>query len=179
MITAASILFICTASMVLDSLIVQAEEGETYHATLTGKDEVPPNESNAVGWAKILFPSDNDTIMSYWVNITGLESITGAHINSGSAGQNGDSVVELSKEQSAKDKSKPIIELKGNITKADLQGLLKGKEISDLVTLMIDGTYLNVNTDKNPNGAIRGQIVSGEPQMNASLSSVTGTNSTN
>ena len=174
----ASFLFTCTVSMVLDSSIVQAQEGESYHATFSGKDEVPPNESNAVGWARFVVPSDNASIMSYWVNITGLENITGAHIHNGSAGQNGDIVVALSMEQSAKDKNKPIIQLKGNITKTDLQGLLKGKEISDLVTLMIDGTYVNVHTDKYPNGVIRGQIASGEPQMNASVTSVVGPNST-
>ena len=45
----------------------------------------------------------------------------------------------------------------------NLQGPLKGKEISDLVKLMSDGgAYANVHTDKYPKGAIRGQISSGE-----------------
>ena len=39
----------------------------------------------------------------------------------------------------------------------------KDKEISDLVSLMSDGNaYVNVHTEKYPDGAIRGQISSGE-----------------
>ena len=42
-----------------------------------------------------------------------------------------------------------------------MQGPLKDKEISDLVSLMSDGmTYVNVHTDKYPDGAIRGQVTS-------------------
>ena len=37
---------------------------------------------------------------------------------------------------------------------------MKGKQISDLVTAMSNGsTYVNVHTEKHPNGEIRGQIM--------------------
>ena len=59
--------------------------------------------------------------------------------------------------------SPPNIGFSGNITKDDLQGPLKDKELTDLVSLMSDGNaYVNVHTDKYPDGAIRGQISSGE-----------------
>lgn len=173
------VLCMLTACMLLNSSVVQAQEGETYSATLSGKDEVPPIGSNAIGWAKFLIPSDNGALVSYWINVTGLENITGVQIHNGSAGQNGDVVIALSNAESAKDKTKPVLRLKGNITKADLQGPLKGKEIADLVTLMIDGTaYANVQTDKYPDGAIRGQIASGEPQTNINMSSPAQSNNT-
>jgi len=158
----AGVTSVSTVSVTLNS--VQAQEGDTFSATLSGKDEVPPTESNATGWAKFQ-SNDNGTEMSYWLNITGLKKITGAHIHNGSAEQNGDIVVALAKEKSAKDADNPTISLKGNITKDDLQGPLEGKEVSELVSLMTDGNaYVNAHTDKYQKGAIRGQITTGEPQ---------------
>src|SRR6266508_2133212 len=62
----------------------------------------------------------------------------------------------------------PTIGFSGNITKDDLQGPLKGKEVSDLVSLMSNGSaYVNAHTDKYPKGAIRGQISSGVAEMQA------------
>ncbi len=172
----ATIISIGVVSLTLNS--IQAQEGETYSATLSGKDEVPPTESNATGWAKFV-TNDNGSQLSYWVNITGLKQITGAHVHNGSVEQNGDIAITLSNEKSAEDGDNPTISLKGNITKDALQGPLKGKEISDLVSLMGDGnSYVNVHTDKYQKGAIRGQIASGEVQMESSMGSATETNNT-
>jgi hypothetical protein len=167
----AGVTSVSIVSVTLNS--VQAQE-ETFSANLSGKDEVPPTESNATGWAKFQ-SNDNGTEVSYWINITGLKKITGAHIHNGSAEQNGDIVVALAKEKSAKDADNPTISLKGNLTKDDLQGPLKGKEVSELVSLMTDGNaYVNAHTDKYQKGAIRGQITTGESQMG----STPGSNST-
>jgi hypothetical protein len=49
----------------------------------------------------------------------------------------------------------------GKITSADLQGPLAGKQMSDLVNIMKNGgAYVNVHTQQNQNGEIRGQISS-------------------
>jgi hypothetical protein len=150
---------------------IQAQEGETFSASLSGKEEVPPTESSATGWAKFQ-TDDNGTQVSYWVNITGLNEITGAHIHNGSAGQNGDVVVSLSGPESAENGDNSTLSLKGNITKDDLQGPLEGKELSEMVSLMSDGTvYVNVHTDEFQDGAIRGQIASGLPQMESNTTS--------
>jgi preprotein translocase subunit SecG len=158
--------------------LIQAQEGETFSASLSGKEEVPPTESSATGWAKFL-TDVNGTQLSYWVNMTGLNEITGTHIHNGSAGQNGDIVVTLSQQESAMDGDNATLSLKGNITKDNLEGPLKGKELSELVSLMSDGNvYVNVHTDEFKNGAIRGQIASGLPQMETSMGS-TESNNTN
>jgi len=52
--------------------------------------------------------------------------------------------------------------LTGTIAKDDLQGPLKGRELSDLLIVMRNGqTYVNAHTEIYPKGAIRGQIMSG------------------
>jgi hypothetical protein len=48
---------------------------------------------------------------------------------------------------------------KGKITSGDLQGPLSGEQLSNLAKLMQDrNTYVNVHTQQNQNGEIRGQI---------------------
>ena len=159
----AAVLSVSTFSIVLNSAKVQAQEGQTFSASLSGKDEVPPTESNSTGTAKFQV-DENSSQVSYWVNVTGIKKINQAHIHNGTEGQNGDIVVTLTKDKSAKgDDGPPNIGFSGNITKDDLQGPMKDKELTDLVSLMSDGNaYVNVHTDKYPDGAIRGQISSGE-----------------
>jgi CHRD domain len=172
----ATIISIGIASVTLNS--IQAQEGETFFANLSGKDEAPPTKSSATGWAK--FQTDeNGTQVFYWINISGFNEITGIHIHNGSAGQNGDIVVTISGQESAKDGGNSTISLKGNITKDDLEGPLKGKELGELVGLMSDGNaYVNVHTVEFQNGAIRGQIASGLPQMESNMGSPTESNNT-
>ena len=155
-----AVLSIGSVSVLLNT--AKAQEGQSFTATLSGSDEVPPTESNSTGTAKFQV-NENNSQVSYWVNITGIKKENQAHIHNGTSGENGDIVATLSKGKSAKgDDRPPQIGFAGNITKDDLQGPMKGKESSDLVTLMNDGgAYANVHTDKYPKGAIRGQIASG------------------
>src|SRR6476646_2377331 len=168
-----SVLSVGSVSILLNT--VKAQEGQSFSATLSGKDEVPPTESNSTGTAKFQI-NENNSQVSYWVNITGIKKVNQAHIHNGTSGENGDIVATLSKGKSAKgDDRPPQIGFAGNITKDDFQGPLKDKEISDLVSLMSDGmTYVNVHTDKYPDGAIRGQVTS----TSASTDAGTGTNTT-
>jgi hypothetical protein len=77
-------------------------------------------------------------------------------------------VVTLFKYTSPKDQ----VSENGKITADKLQGPMAGKKISDLTTAMTNGgTYVNIHTEKNSNGEIRGQISS-------SSGSMTGGNST-
>ena len=166
----AAILSIAAISLSFGS--IEAQEGETFSASLSGNDEVPPTQSTATGLAK--FQTDeNGTRVSYWLNISGLSEITGAHIHNGSSGQNGDVVVTLSGPESAENAQNPVISLKGNITNDKLQGPLASKELSELVSLMSDGTvYVNVHTGEFQNGAVRGQIASGLPLSEVNVTSV-------
>jgi len=168
----ASVLSVGSVSILLNT--ARAQEGQSFSATLSGKDEVPPTESNSTGTAKFQV-NENNSQVSYWANITGIKKVNQAHIHNGTSGENGDIVATLSKGKSAKgDDRPPQIGFAGNITKDDLQGPLKGKEISDLVSLMSSGgSYANVHTDKYPKGAIRGQISSSSGSTEADTSANT------
>ena len=157
----ATVLLLGIVAMILNSATVQAQKAHTFSATLSGKDEVPPTKSIANGTAKFLV-NENDSQISYWVNLTGLKKIIQAHIHNGTSGQNGDVLVNLSNSKSAKNPDNPEIQLTGTITKDDLQGPLKGRELSDLLIVMRNGqAYVNAHTEIYPKGAIRGQIMSG------------------
>ena len=169
-----SVLSVGSVSILLNT--VKAQDGQSFSSTLSGKDEVPPTESNSTGTAKFQV-NENNSQVTYWVNITGIKKVNQAHIHNGTAGENGDIIATLSKGNSAKgDDRPPQIGFAGNITKDDLQGPLKGKEISDLVSLMNNGgAYANVHTDKYPKGAIRGQIAgSTEAGTSANTTSTSG-----
>jgi len=157
----APILLLGIVAMILNSATIQAQKAHTFSATLSGKDEVPPTKSIANGTAKFLV-NENDSQISYWVNLTGLKKIIQAHIHNGTSGQNGDVLVNLSNSKLAKNPDNPEIQLTGTIAKDDLQGPLKGRELSDLLIVMRNGqTYVNAHTEIYPKGAIRGQIMSG------------------
>jgi hypothetical protein len=124
---------------------------QKFTASLSGDQEVPPITSTAKGWA--WFKPMGETVW-YKVNATGVDKVTMAHIHGGKAGENGDPIAMLQT-------SGPIngTLAQGNITSSDLMGSLAGKSISDLVSKMQTGeTYVNVHTEANPNGEIRGQI---------------------
>ena len=126
---------------------------QKFTASLSGSQEVPPNTSTAKGWAWFK-PMGN--AVWYKVNVTGIDKATMAHIHGAKAGENGDPIANLQITATTKGYL-----AQGNITPSDLTGSLAGKSISDLVSKMQSGeTYVNVHTEANPNGEIRGQISS-------------------
>jgi hypothetical protein len=130
---------------------------QTFTATMTGSEEVPPKNTQATGSAKFVSSSDGNS-MTYRVRVAHINGVTMAHIHSGSIGKNGPIVVTLFKSATPTGPvNGPLSQ--GTITSANLEGPLKGKTISDLVKLINDGkAYANVHTQQNPKGEIRGQI---------------------
>ena len=126
-----------------------------FRAKLDGNNEVPPVNSTAEGVAT--FKVKGDSIKSK-INITGITDVTMAHIHAGKKGQNGDPIIDLLK-TGEKTKSPGGVAIQGNFSASDFEGSMKGKALSALQSAMgTNETYVNIHTDKNPNGEIRGQI---------------------
>ena len=104
------------------------------------------------------FNSNRDRI-GFELNVTDLQGITMAHIHNGKQGEVGPPIVQLYKSDS------PTILMNGklasgNISANMLEGSMASKQITDLTTAMKNAdTYVNVHTQQNPNGEIRGQIM--------------------
>ena len=135
---------------------VPSEGQQKFSAQLSGDQEVPPIQTNASGMA--WFKSNRDNI-EFQLNVTDLQGITMAHLHNGKQGEIGPPVVALYKSDS------PTILINGklasgNITANMLEGTMAGKQIANLTTAMKNSeTYVNVHTQQNPTGEIRGQIM--------------------
>jgi len=179
----AAVLLVATTVTVLNLASVQGQQGvQSFSAALSGS----ANKSNSTGTAKFLV-NENNSQISYWINVIGIKKINQAHVHNGTTGQDGDIVVSLlSNSKSAKgNATPPKIGFNGNITKGDLRGPMQGKDIPDLITLMGNGSaYVNIHTDKYPKGAIRGEISSSDSEMQSTttearnMSSIIGNMST-
>jgi hypothetical protein len=122
----------------------------TYTAKLAGNNEVPPVTTPATGTAQFqlrsifAYPIYS---MHYNLSTTNLKGFTVANIYLGKAGENGQPVASLSMGN-------------GTIYDGDLKGPLAGKFVIELPRIMANGSaYVNVHTQQNPNGEIRGQIM--------------------
>lgn len=127
-----------------------------FETNMTGQQEVPPVNTQAVGEAFLANDVPVNGTIYYYVNVTGIQGATQGHIHSGAQGQNGPVIVTLF------NFSTPQYEVlqKGAINTTDLEGPMQGKTIDDLVAAMKNGsTYVNVHTEQNPKGEIRGQLV--------------------
>ena len=134
------------------------KQGQFFDAKLTGKNEVPPKDTNATGIAEFTITGANS--MSYKVSVTNMEKVTAAHIHKGKVDENGPVIVTLFKTGSPSATTNGTLS-QGNITSAKLEGPLAGKQLSDLITLLNNReAYVNVHTQANPNGEIRGQPTS-------------------
>lgn len=130
---------------------------QKFVATLSGQDEVPPTTSQATGMAEVTVTGESAA--EYSVNATNIQGATAGHIHSGKQGENGPIVVTLFKNDSPTNE----VSETGSIIADKLEGPMAGKQLTDLVTAMSNGeTYVNIHTEQNPNGEIRGQLMSSQ-----------------
>lgn len=145
--------------------IAAAGPNRNFTAPLSPDNEVPPVEdTNATGVAKFKLNKDGDAL-AFKLNVANIEDITQAHIHCGPADDNGPVTVFLF------GFADPSVTVNGTlsqgvITAADViarpdSDVCPGgiSDFDDLLQQMIDGnTYVNVHTEENPGGEIRGQI---------------------
>ena len=100
--------------------------------------------------------TSGDTIY-YELNLTAIDNPTGARLVLGDISEKGVVVADLLQTESSITKNKKLgTLLNGGITDTSLQGSMKGKSLSDLITAIKDGNaYFYIQT---PKGEIREQV---------------------
>jgi len=127
-----------------------------FFADLEGSQSVPPVDTSASGNA-VLTVNQNQTQVSYRINLNSLQRMTVAHIHLGRRGQNGPIIAPLLSVSPAISVTRA--QVMGSISQSDLTGPLQGQSLADLIENMNAGnTYVNVHTEQHPEGEIRGQI---------------------
>ncbi|MES2876974.1 MAG: CHRD domain-containing protein [Pseudomonadota bacterium] len=119
----------------------QMSRSTGFTAQLSGASEVPPTTSAATGTLEAKLDKDTNTL-SWTVTYAGLSSpLTAGHFHGPAMpGQNAGVVVPLG----------------GNLTSPIKgQATLTAAQTADLMAGM---WYVNLHTDTNPNGEIRGQV---------------------
>jgi CHRD domain len=142
---------VVVATTAVSTNSVYAQGPQKIVVNLSGSEEVPPVQTEATGVAEFIPGEDS---VAYSVNATNIQGVTAGHIHLGERGENGPVVVTLFKYDS------PMNEVSetGTITADKLEGPLAGKQLSDLAAAGANGTlYVNIHTEQNPNGEIRGQ----------------------
>ena len=108
-------------------------------ATMDAKSEVPPNSSPATGTLTATYDTSSKKL-SWKGSYSGLSGpATAAHFHSGEAGKNGPVAVPITPATSP-------FEGSATLTDAQANDLLAGK------------LYVNVHTEANKGGEIRGQV---------------------
>jgi hypothetical protein len=128
-----------------------------FFANLSGRQEVPPVNTDAFGSAQFIFNEDF-TKLRFKLVVNDLEKFIVAHIHIGMKGMNGP-VVAFLFGPITRGISVDTGVVTGTITKADLIGPLQGMSLIELAVQMKEGNaYVNAHTERYPNGEIRGQI---------------------
>lgn len=133
--------------------LVPAEEAPAepdFTAILRGSEEVPPVTTDGAGTASASLDEGNTTL-TLTGTYTGLSGPAQAgHIHEAPRGENGDVVVPLTLTPDPDDPTAGTFEATATIGAGEGQLVLE--------TLQADGYYLNLHTEENPNGEIRGQL---------------------
>jgi hypothetical protein len=153
---ALKVTFYALFTLLLTVSLGMAAQG-AFKAKLSGKEVVPAVETKAMGEADFKLSKDGKEL-TYILKLMDIENASAAHIHTAMAGKNGGPVAGLFAGPKKEGKFSGEI-AKGTITDKDLIGPLAGKTIGDLVKMIKDGgAYVNVHTDKYPDGEVRGQI---------------------
>lgn len=154
------------------ALIRAAPDDRNLAAELQGSQEVPAVQTDARGVATFHL-NKAGTELHYRVHVANIDNVLMAHIHVAPPGVNGPIVVWLYPPAPPPSlipgESRGLL-ARGTITDANLVGPLADMTLADLLAEMRAGnTYVNVHTQQNPGGEIRGQIfVAGAPHQNGS-----------
>lgn len=137
-----------------------------FQPTLSGAQQVPPVETDGEGILHLEFDR-GFTRGDYQLQVSGLTNVTGAHLHCALAGENGPVVVPLFEPQGDEEDGQTNGTLsQGSFTSAEVVPPddtevcgIPLNNVASLAHAIREGlVYVNVHTDANPEGEIRGQI---------------------
>lgn len=162
----------------MDGLQAQEVGGGIMLAGLTGGQEVPAVDTDAEGGAvfglgvdqselgeETPTSVDDATELHFALTVSNVEDVTMAHIHQGGVCEAGEIVAWLypsPEVQTARQISGRFdgVLSHGIVSAEDLTGPMEGADLSTLVDALVNGeAYVNVHTEANPGGEIRGQIL--------------------
>ena len=130
---------------------------QSFRATLTGDQEVPPVETDAHGLALYLF-NLQETRMRFRVRVFKIEDVVAAHVHCAPPGVDGPVGITLFSGGPVSIESGVLAE--GTVTAPDPGNACGWDDLSDAAEAMRSGNaYDNVHTLAHPGGEIRGNIM--------------------
>jgi hypothetical protein len=141
---------------------------DNFVATLSGDQEVPARDTQAVGVATFKL-RDDGTALAFKLNVANLDNAVAAHIHCGAVGVNGPVGVTLFMGSPAGGRVNGTL-AQGTITAPDAGNLCGWTDLAAVLAAMGSGaTYVNVHTNDGvpptdtgpgdfPGGEIRGQV---------------------
>lgn len=147
-------------ALLLTGAGANADDELEFEAELSGANEVPPVETEAVGEAEFEVDEDFSEIKFKLKvkEVDGILGVAGAHIHCAPHGENGPVVVFLA--GAVPGGFVDEVEVEATFTDANVINDACGANVMELVESMLDGnTYVNVHSPDFPGGEVRGQIV--------------------
>jgi hypothetical protein len=142
--------------------------GDNFVATLSGAQEVPARDTQAVGVATFKLREDG-TALAFKLNVANLDNVVAAHIHCGAVGVNGPVGVTLFMGAPAAGVVNGTL-AEGTITAPDAGNACGWTDLAAVLAAIDSGaTYVNVHTNDGvappntgpgdfPGGEIRGQV---------------------
>ena len=150
------------------AVVPSAVAGDNFVATLSGDQEVPARDTQAVGVATFKLREDG-TVLRFKLNVANLDNAFAAHIHCGGVGVNGPVGVTLFMGAPAGGTVNGTL-AQGTITAPDLGNGCGWVDLAAVLAALQSGeTYVNVHTNDGvappntgpgdfPGGEIRGQV---------------------
>jgi len=163
-----TIVLVLTAALAVLALAPTASAGDNFVAPLSGDDEVPARDTQAVGVATFKLREDGAALL-YKINVANIDNVAAAHIHCGAAGVNGPVGVTLFSGPAAGGGTNGTL-AEGTITAADTGNACGWTDLASVLAAIHSGnTYVNVHTNDGvappntgpgdfPGGEIRGQV---------------------
>jgi hypothetical protein len=159
---------ILTVGLALLALAPSASASDNFVANLSGDNEVPARDTQAVGVAKFKLRDDGAALL-FKINVANIDNAFAAHIHCGAAGVNAPVGVTLFGAPPAGGVTNGTL-AEGTITAPDAGNACGWTNLAAVVAALQSGnTYVNVHTNDGvpppntgpgdfPGGEIRGQV---------------------